>query len=575
MATTQTSAQARGVVVILEGNAWLVTADGTRRPLKVGDEVQVGQQIITEDGARLELALPNGQPLTIASGRELLIEGNLLGTEPTDKTEAALKDLNSGSAQIAKVIAGGGDLSTELDPTAAGLTGGDTGDSHSFVRVLRISEELTSLTLERDAPVASADQIDFGGATATVTPDVTQVAPPVVEPPAAAPSVSISGASDVNEAAGTVTYTVTLSSASLASVTVNYASANGAALAGSDYAATSGMLTFAPGETVKTFTVAISNDSPRVFEGPEAYSVTLSAPSNATIGTGSVTTTIHDDGAGLPPPVGTPPDDDRPTVASVSSPSVGEGGNLDFVLTLSNASTTPTTVTLTPASGTGASGAILGTDTAAAPTLVSFDGGTTFVAIVGNIVTVPAGATSFIVRLPTNPDALIEGSETLTLGAGTPANAAPVVGTGTITDTTPTITSVEPGAPGLGDNNVVEGNSLVYTVTLSSAPLVLSTYSFVLGGGSATAGADYNATPVFSAGVTYNSVTGMITVPVGVASFTVTVATIDDAIIDSASPESLPLVIGGVTGNGGILDNEQPTITSVEPGAPGLGDNNV
>ncbi|HNV59807.1 MAG TPA: retention module-containing protein, partial [Rhodoferax sp.] len=77
MATTPISAQARGIVVILQGKAWVVDANGNRRPLKVGDEVQEGQQIVTEDGARLELALPNGQPLSIASGRELLIDATL------------------------------------------------------------------------------------------------------------------------------------------------------------------------------------------------------------------------------------------------------------------------------------------------------------------------------------------------------------------------------------------------------------------------------------------------------------------------------------------------------------------
>ncbi|MBI3713650.1 MAG: type I secretion C-terminal target domain-containing protein, partial [Burkholderiales bacterium] len=44
---------------------------------------------------------------------------------------------------------------------------------------------------------------------------------------------------------------------------------------------------------------------------------------------------------------------------------------------------------------------------------------------------------------------------------------------------------------------------------------------------------------------------------------TVTVATIDDAVLDSAATETLPLVVGGVTGNGGIIDNEfAPTATS-------------
>ena len=180
------------------------------------------------------------------------------------------------------------------------------------------------------------------------------------------PTLSITGPGLVNEAAGTVTYTVTLSNPSASTVSVNYGTANGSATAGSDYTATSGSLSFAPGETSKTFTVAIANDA--VYEGSEAYSVSLSAPTNATLGTASVSTAIADDGTGSGGS-----DDDRPAVASVSSPTVVEGGNLDFSVTLNHTSTTPTTVTLTPASGS----ATLGTDTSSS-LQVSFDGGATW-----------------------------------------------------------------------------------------------------------------------------------------------------------------------------------------------------
>ncbi|MBK6386921.1 MAG: retention module-containing protein [Rhodoferax sp.] len=151
MATSQVSAQARGVIVVLEGKAWVLDSSGNRVLLKVGDEVQEGQVIVTDTGTRLELALPNGQVVSVSTGRELLIDANLLGLAPTDRSEAALEDLNSGSAQVARIIQSGGDLSTELDPTAAGQAGGDTSESHSFVRVLRIVENLAPLGLDRVA----------------------------------------------------------------------------------------------------------------------------------------------------------------------------------------------------------------------------------------------------------------------------------------------------------------------------------------------------------------------------------------------------------------------------------------
>jgi VCBS repeat-containing protein len=185
MATNQVSAQTRGIVVILQGNAWVVGADGVRRPLKVGDEVQEGQLVVTEDGARLELALPNGQPLTVASGRELLIDANLLGTSPVDKTEAAIKDLNSGANDIARVLAAtGGDLSAELDRTAAGLAESEVSESHSFVRLLRISESLSSLGLTRDANTSNIELPDVGTPQqgSTVANTTTSLGPPTITP---------------------------------------------------------------------------------------------------------------------------------------------------------------------------------------------------------------------------------------------------------------------------------------------------------------------------------------------------------------------------------------------------------
>ncbi|MBK7051208.1 MAG: hypothetical protein IPH54_10660 [Rhodoferax sp.] len=139
----------------------------------------------------------------------------------------------------------------------------------------------------------------------------------------------------------------------------------------------------------------------------------------------------------------------------------------------------------------------------------------------------------------------------------------------------PSITTVEVGAAGVSDDNVLEGKALVYNVTLSAPTTIASTYSFVLGSGSATSGADFNATPVFSDSVTYDSASKTITVPAGVSAFTVTYSTIDDTVVDSASPETLPLSIGGVSATGGILDNDKPSITTVEVGAAGVSDDNV
>ena len=91
-----------------------------------------------------------------------------------------------------------------------------------------------------------------------------------------------------------MTFTATLSAAYDQAVTVKYATQNGSAQAGKDYAATSGTLTFAAGQTTRTFTVAIKGDKQR--EPDEYFYVALSNPStNALIDYGYGSGTILND----------------------------------------------------------------------------------------------------------------------------------------------------------------------------------------------------------------------------------------------------------------------------------------
>jgi T1SS-143 domain-containing protein len=276
---------------------------------------------------------------------------------------------------------------------------------------------------------------------------------------------------EVNEAAGVAIYTVTLSNPSTTAVTVNFATQDGTATAGSDYATTSGVLTFAPGETSKTISVPITNDA--INEGVERYTVVLSnASGNAQIADGSGLGGINDQGGPTTPPPGpnvppTTPDDDRPHVASVSSPTVVEGAALNFNVALTHTSTTDTTVTLKL---TGAS-ATLGSDTGT-PVQVAFGSGsfqTVTVAADGTVsVLVPAGQSTLVLRVPTVNDLSTESTETLTLSAATLADGAnSVVGTGTIVD------NDAPPAVDLDANNSsgVSGNSYQATYTENGSPI--------------------------------------------------------------------------------------------------------
>ena len=109
------------------------------------------------------------------------------------------------------------------------------------------------------------------------------------------PSLSIGDVS-VNEGQSgstNATFTVALSAASSQTVTVNYATANGTATAGSDYTAASGTLTFTAGQTSKTVTVPVAGDT--AIESNETFTVNLTGPTNATLADGQAVGTILND----------------------------------------------------------------------------------------------------------------------------------------------------------------------------------------------------------------------------------------------------------------------------------------
>jgi protocatechuate 3,4-dioxygenase beta subunit len=112
------------------------------------------------------------------------------------------------------------------------------------------------------------------------------------------PAIAVSGfsATEGNSGTSTADFNISLTEASASTITVAYATANGTATAGSDYQATSGTLTFAPGETFKTVSVTILGDT--TVEGNETLTLNLSGATNATIDTPSaIGTIVGDDSA--------------------------------------------------------------------------------------------------------------------------------------------------------------------------------------------------------------------------------------------------------------------------------------
>lgn len=109
------------------------------------------------------------------------------------------------------------------------------------------------------------------------------------------PEIRISDVSwqEGNTGTNSLTFFLDLSFPGAQPISVNYATASGSATAGSDYQATSGTLTFVPGETSKTITILVNGD--RLPEPNETFFVNLSSPTNATITDGQGVGTIVDD----------------------------------------------------------------------------------------------------------------------------------------------------------------------------------------------------------------------------------------------------------------------------------------
>ncbi|MGH2416009.1 MAG: Calx-beta domain-containing protein, partial [Microcystaceae cyanobacterium] len=106
------------------------------------------------------------------------------------------------------------------------------------------------------------------------------------------PQLSINNLSLVEGQTANALVTVQLSASSTQPVTVTYSTANGTAIAGSDYTSKSGTLTFNPGETSKAISIAIVDNN--IPEPDETFKVNLSNATNATISDNQAVVTLSD-----------------------------------------------------------------------------------------------------------------------------------------------------------------------------------------------------------------------------------------------------------------------------------------
>jgi hypothetical protein len=272
-------------------------------------------------------------------------------------------------------------------------------------------------------------------------------------------AIADAGVTEGNSGTTNATFTVTLSSASAGTVTVDYATADGTALAGSDYTASSGTLTFPPGTTTQTIQVPVLGDV--LFEPDQAFTVNLASPTLAVVADGSATGTIVND-------EGTP-------AISISDVSLAEGNggatSFSFALTMSPASEAPVTVSYATADGT----AVAGADYVAGNGTASFSSGQASTSVVVGVV----------------GDAVDELDEAFTVTLSNAVGATILDGTAT-----GTIVNDDDPAISIADSSLKEGvagdfDDMAFTVTLDHPSLQTVTVTLQTADGTATAGQDY------------------------------------------------------------------------------------
>jgi large repetitive protein len=327
------------------------------------------------------------------------------------------------------------------------------------------------------------------------------------------------------EASGTLSFSVFLTNANGSPVSIDYATADGTAIAGSDYTATSGTLPFTPGQTSKLVAVTITDNA--LAEDDETFTLNLS---NAT------------GGIAIAEPTGTATiqNDDADPLVSVAAASVSEGDLGTTTLTL-------------PVTLSGPSGHEIDVDYATSDGTAA--AGSDYTATSGTLL-FAAGETAKEVHVTVSGDFQDEGNETLTVTLSAPFNAD--LGTASATGT---ITNDDAG-PKLAVTDAVatEGKTgtTAMTFTVATTPISLSdiTVDYATADGTATAGTDYAAT------------SGTLTIPAGQLTGTITVNVNGDATwepnetigLTLSNPAGAKIVVGSATGT---IINDDKILTTL------------
>ncbi|MDW3048591.1 Calx-beta domain-containing protein, partial [Vibrio sp. Vb1554] len=260
-------------------------------------------------------------------------------------------------------------------------------------------------------------------------------------------------------------------------------------------------------------------------------------------------------------------------VQEISSPTINEGDQVVFDITLSQTTTEDNTdviLSLLDGTATGGSADENGSDYVNERVLITFSDGTTEEVSVGEsgtfTISIPPGESDFTVSIDSIDDSIFEGPETFTLSGTTEEQSTPVTGTATILDDgsgpgsnpdddRPAVTMSDAGT-------VNEGETANFKVTLSNASE--STVQVKLGLNLGDTEVGDLGTLEYNTGSGWVAVPsdGVVTVPAGQTEFDVRIASIDDAVYEG--PEDFSVT---VTGIGAVQGSDTGTATIVDDGS--------
>ena len=362
-------------------------------------------------------------------------------------------------------------------------------------------------------------------------------------PMPAQPTVTVSSVSVAEGASGTtlVTLLLTLNFVPTEPVSVDFATLNGSALAGSDYLAASGTIVLGVGRLTTTLTLTVFGDLDT--EANETFTVQFTNGNRVLIGTSSATVTIVNDDTGV-----------LVTPAATDANGSEQGPDpLVFTVTRTGPATSALIVNV---SWTGTA--------ASSDYNVAVSGGT--LSADRSTLTIAAG--SFVATLTITPvnDTVFEPTESVTLtvlaGTGYTANAASAAGNIADNDVGISVapfdaTGAEPGS-----------DVIVFTVT-RSGPTTGTTTVNLTWTGTATLTTDY--TVGFSGtGISMAANRLTLTFAAGATTATLTLTPVDDNVFEGTETATLTIVSGtGYTvvspasASGTVADNEvAPTVSA-------------